>query len=299
MKAKRILAALLALLLLLTGCSPDKTGGHSLHLFYPAADYEAGGDVLCSQPVDWSAQESADTADQVKMVVQLLQNRSGGMDFTSPIPPDAELLECSVSGGVAVLDFSAAYGRLSGLSLTVADYCITLSACQIPGVKWLQVLVEGRPLSGRTNSYFSTEDVLLTSSEDVVKVVPVTLYFPDRSGTLQPEKRELLIYEGENRCQRVLQALEEGPQTEGLEKLLPEGISAAGVWMDGDICCLNFSYADYKSLCDVSVCQDSLVQGLVKSLCSLDGVERVQIMVGGAYRSKLGTVDIENPIKPQ
>ena len=50
MRAKRILAALLALLLLLTGCSPDKTGGHSLHLFYPAADYEAGGDVLCSQP---------------------------------------------------------------------------------------------------------------------------------------------------------------------------------------------------------------------------------------------------------
>ena len=204
-----------------------------------------------------------------------------------------------MSGGVAVLDFSAAYGRLSDFSLAVADYCITLSACQIPGVKWLQVLVEGKPLSGRTNSYFSTEDVLLTSSEDVVKVVPVTLYFPDQAGTLQPEKRELLIYEGENRCQRLLQALEEGPQTEGLEKLLPEGISAAGVWMDGDICCLNFSFADYKALCDVSVRQDSLVQGLVKSLCSIDGVEGVQIMVGGAYRAKLGVVDIENPIKPQ
>lgn len=166
------------------------------------------------------------------MMVQLLQNRDGRINFTSPIPSDAELLECSVSGGVAVLDFSAAYGRLSDFSLTVADYCITLSACQIPGVKWLQVLVEGKPLSGRTNSYFSTEDVLLTSSEDVVKVVPVTLYFPDQAGTLQPEKRELLIYEGENRCQRLLQALEEGPQTEGLEKLLPEGISVAGV-VDG------------------------------------------------------------------
>ena len=159
--------------------------------------------------------------------------------------------------------------------------------------------MEGKPLSGRTNSYFSTEDVLLTSSEDVVKVVPVTLYFPDQAGTLQPEKRELLIYEGENRCQRLLQALEEGPQTEGLEKLLPEGISVAGVWMDGDICCLNFSFADYKALCDVSVRQDSLVQGLVKSLCSIDGVEGVQIMVGGAYRAKLGVVDIENPINPQ
>ena len=281
MRVKRILTVLFVIALLLTGCAPDKSGGHSLHLFYPAANYEAGGDVLCSRTVDWSKQGSGDTADQVKMMVQLLQNRDGRMNFTSPIPSDAELLECSVSGGVAVLDFSAAYGRLSDFSLTVADYCITLSACQIPGVKWLQVLVEGKPLSGRTNSYFSTEDVLLTSSEDVVKVVPVTLYFPDQAGTLQPEKRELLIYEGENRCQRLLQALEEGPQTEGLEKLLPEGISAAGVWMDGDICCLNFSFSDYKALCDVSVRQDSLVQGLVKSLCSIDGVEGVQIMVGG------------------
>ena len=141
MRVKRILTVLFVMALLLTGCAPDKSGGHSLHLFYPAANYEAGGDVLCSRTVDWSKQESADTADQVKMMVQLLQNRDGRMNFTSPIPSDAELLECSVSGGVAVLDFSAAYGRLSDFSLTVADYCITLSACQIPGVKWLQVLV--------------------------------------------------------------------------------------------------------------------------------------------------------------
>lgn len=298
MRHKGILAGLFLLALILSGCGARETDGRSLHLFYPAAEYEAGGDVLCSRSVDWAARESADAAEQVKMIVELLQNREGELDFSSPIPAKAELLECTVSNGAAVLDFSAAYGRLSGLPLTVANYCITLSACQIPGVRWVQILVDGKPLPGQDRLYFSTEDVLLTSSEDVVKVVPVTLYFPDQTGALQPEKRELMIYEGENRCQRVLQALEEGPQTEGLEKLLPEGIGDAGVWMDGDICCLNFSLSDYKSLCDVSVRQESLVQGLVRSLCSLDGVEQVQIMVDGSYRAKLGVVDIENPIRP-
>ena len=41
-----------------------------------------------------------------------------------------------------------------------------------------------------------------------------------------------------------------------------------------------------------------LVEGLVKSLCSLKGVERVQFMVNGTYRTRLGVVDIENPIRP-
>ena len=299
MSRKWMAAAWLALVLTLTGCAADKNSGHSLQLFYPASEYPAGGDVIHSQAVDWTQQEKDTAAQQVMKVVELLQNRDKKMDFESPIPQGTDLLRCTVANGLATLDFSAAYGRLSGIDLTVADYCLTLSASQIPGVRRLQILVEGELLPACETLELTTDDVLLTSSEDVVKVVPVTLYFPDPSGKLQPEKRELLIYEGENRCQRVLQALEEGPQTEGLEKLLPEGISAAGVWMDGDICCLNFSYADYKSLCDVSVCKDSLVQGLVKSLCSLDGVERVQIMVGGAYRSKLGVVDIENPIKPQ
>ena len=298
MKGKRILAGLFTLAILLSGCASREADGHSLHLFYPAAEYEAGGDVICSRLVDWSAQEGADASEQVKMVVELLQNQDGSMDFSSPIPANAQLLECTVSGGTAVLDFSAAYGRLSGLALTVSDYCITLSACQIPGVRWVQILVDGKPLPGQKRSFLSTEDVLLTSSEDVVKIVPVTLYFPDQTGTLQPEKRELMIYEGENRCQRVLQALKEGPQTEGLEKLLPEGIGDAGVWMDEDICCLNFSLSDYKTLCDVNVRQENLVQGLAKSLCSLNGVERVQIMVDGSYRAKLGVVSIENPIKP-
>ena len=122
--------------------------------------------------------------------------------------------------------------------------------------------------------------------------------FPDSTGELQPEKRELLIYEGENHCQRVLEALTEGPNTEGLYALVPEGIHIAGVWMDGDICCLNFSLTDYRALCESTVDQGMLVEGLVKSLCSLKGVERVQFMVNGAYRTRLGVVDIENPIRP-
>lgn len=299
MKKGWILFTCIVLALLLAGCSGSPEEERQMHLFYPAAEFKAGGDVLQSQAIDWSQWEEQEAERQVREVVRLLMNTDGGLDFSSPIPQGTQLLQCSVSGGVAVLDFSGAYWRLSEFDLTVADYCITLTASQIPGVRRIQILVEGESLSGEQGQALTTGDVLLTSSEDVVKVVPVALYFPDREGVLRPEKRELLIYEGENHCSRVLEALLEGPETEGLVSLLPEGINLSSVWLDGDICCLNLTYGDYKTLCDTTnIDQENLVQGLVRSLCSLKGVERVQFMVNGGYRAKLGTVDIENPIRP-
>lgn len=298
MNRKQMIAALLILALLLTGCAADHSSGHSLQLFYPSAEYEAGGDVILSRAIDWDAQESGSAVEQVEQVVSLLQNRGGEMDFTSPIPSDAELLECSISGGLAVLDFSAAYGRLSGLDLTVADYCLTLSAAQIPGVHRVQILVEGEVLPAHGERTLSTEDVLLTSSEDVVKAVTVTLYFPDGDGALQPEKRELLIYEGENRPQRVIRELLDGPKEEGLNALLADDLEVAGVWMDGDICCLNLSLNAYRKLCAAEVNQEQVVRGLVQSVCSLNGVNSLQFMVNGSYRNMMSAVNIYLPITP-
>lgn len=298
MRKKRMICALLMLVLVLTGCAKSQEEKWELRLFYPAPEYEAGGDVLHSQAVDWSQQEGKEAAEQVRQVVSLLLNKDGSMDFPSPLPQGTELLRCSVSGGIATLDFSAAYRRLSGFDLTVANYCITLSASQIPSVRWIQLLVEGQPLPTRESEYLTTGDVLLTSSEDVVKAVPVTLYFPDAEGALQPERRELLIYEGENRPLRVTEALLEGSQEETLQKLLPEGVEVAGAWMDGDICCLNFSFASYRKLCEAEVDQALVVHGLVQSLCSLSEVQRVQFLVDGAYRNMLGTVNIYLPLSP-
>ena len=164
MSRKRIVCALLILALLLTGCAKSQEEKWELRLFYPAPEYEAGGDVLHSQAVDWSQQEGKEAAEQVKQVVSLLLNKDGSMDFPSPLPQGTELLRCSVSGGIATLDFSAAYCRLSGFDLTVANYCITLSASQIPSVRWIQLLVEGQPLPTRESEYLTTGDVLLTSS---------------------------------------------------------------------------------------------------------------------------------------
>ena len=71
-----------------------------MHLFYPAAEFKAGGDVLQSQAIDWSQWEGQEAERQVREVVRLLMNTDGSLDFSSPIPQGTQLLQCSVSGGL-------------------------------------------------------------------------------------------------------------------------------------------------------------------------------------------------------
>lgn len=297
MKNRCFFAALALLLLLLTACGQTKDNEQTMHLFFPRQNPEAGGDIIDSIAVDWSPYSDQDAWQQICRMVTLLQNADKKYPFTSPIPAEAELLRCTVSGGLAVLDFSAPFRRLSGMKLTVADSCLTLTVSQILGVHWVQILVEGSVPEGWRDT-FTTDDVLLTSREDVAKVITVTLYFPDEDGNLQSRQQELQVYEGENRCLRVVEALQDGPGTEGLLPLFPEGVQLPIVWLENDVCCVSFSQADFRTLSDAQIDQEMLLDGLVHSLCDIDGVEQVRILADGAYRSKLGAADISRPLTP-
>ena len=68
MRKKGLLCACILLALLLTGCAKEGQEAFQLRLFYPAAEFKAGGDVLHSQAVDWSKEDSKDTAEQVEKV---------------------------------------------------------------------------------------------------------------------------------------------------------------------------------------------------------------------------------------
>ena len=127
---KRLLAALLTFfaLLALTGCGGSSSDGPHLLLYYPVpSGGSPGGDAIVSRSVDWAANSTLPAEQQVRRVVSLLLEDSADGSLESPIPASTRLLACQVSAGAAWVDFSSAYGQLSGMELTIADYCVTLS----------------------------------------------------------------------------------------------------------------------------------------------------------------------------
>ncbi len=298
---KRVIGGILCLLLLLTlGISlvpdgPNET--ETLSLYYPVRPevLASGGDAIDAIRVDWRDWREQSAQVQAEEVLRLLMGgyKEGG--FRQPVPSGTRLLSCTVSGSTVVVDFSSAYGQLSGIDLSMVDYCVALSLVQIPGIYTVRITVNGRDLAYRDKNYFRADDVLVTSPEDVVRNVAVQLHFPN-GPLLVPEERILTVYEGESQMEAVLEAVLEGPVSETLQPLVPEDFVVLSVRLEDGTCYLNLPESCVDQLGMGDSTQRQTVIGLVRSLCSVRDVRRVRILVDGEWRDTLGTVDISQPL---
>lgn len=269
----------------------------TLAIYYAAQpDQVRGGDILTAAQVDWSDQADSAAQVQARAALELLLGGCGEKDFTSPMPRGTQIISCAVEGGTATVDFSAHYGQLSGMALTIADYCVTLTLTQIAGISRVQILVGGRELAYRDKNVFQAGDALLSRAEDVLRTFAVRLYFLDKQGELAGEERLLKLYEGQTRAAVVMDALSSGPEDSDLTALLPEDFAVLSLRTEDTLCYLNLSGADVELLPEDSRAQELLVQSMVRSLCSIDGISQVQILVDGEMQSRFGQVDISRPL---
>ena len=297
---KRIAAALLAALLVLSlaACGTQKTG---LRLYYPA-DLSAKhkSDAITSVLVDWKKVTGDDRGrqQQAQYIMELLLGGCKASGFTSPIPIGTTVRSCTVTGGTVSVDLSGEYDQLVGIDRTIADYCITLSLLQLTGIYAVRITVMGA--SQDADHVYTSAQVLLTSPEDIVRTVEVTLYFPDEADNLVAEERRLTVYEGETPAEAVVKALAERPMDSysGLKPLLPKNFTALGANVDGNTCYLNLSANCAELMPESTVQQRMVLRGIVNSLCSLEEVEQVQILLNGDYQMLLGTQPISRPLLP-
>lgn len=68
--------------------------------------------------------------------------------------------------GCLHLDLSEQYGGLTGIDLTIADACLTLTFCQVEGVEAVYVTVEGSEIPYRPIQRLTLEDVLLSTGQE-------------------------------------------------------------------------------------------------------------------------------------
>ena len=312
---RRIVTLLLAALLLCTaaGCgeknAADGTENTSayLRLYCPADLSEknrstGGGDAVNGIPISWKQVRGDDRGrqQQAQYIMELLLGGCTDKDFICPVPKGTAVNSCTVTGGTVSVDLSREYEQLVGVERTIADYCITLSLMQLDGIYAVRLTVNGLLPEGRTNGVYTSAEVLLTSPEDIVRTVKVTLYFPTGSGTLTGEERRLTVYEGETVAQAVVKALAERPMDSyaGSEQLLPEGFAVLDTKVEDGTCYLNLAGSVTALLPEDSTDQERMIQGLVDSLCSLEDVSQVQLMVDGEYQMMLGCVPISRPLLP-
>ena len=275
---KRLLLLLLCLMLLLTGCAAGKEQMPVFRI-YGLSD-TPGSDAISAVTVDWSGQKSLTVDRQAQAALEQLLGGCTEPGYRSPIPQGVQLRSCQLTGGMALVDFSQGYEQLSGIDLTMADYCVTLTLSQLPGVSVVRITVEGQELAYRSHSLLRSQDLLMTSEDDVSRTLAIRLYFPAQStGQLTPESRTLTLHEGDSSAEAIVSALLAGPQADGLSPLLPDGFQVLTVRVESGTCYLNLPRSDVSLLPEGQDAQELLVRGMVNSLCSIASVDRVQLLL--------------------
>ncbi len=299
---RRWIAAVLAAAVALcaAGCvrrAAQTPEGATLAVYCAAVPEEAqGGDILTGVRVSWADQARLPAQMQAQSAVELLLGACQAEGFTSPLPAGTRLLSCSVTGSTAVVDFSEEYGQLTGMNRTIADYCVALTLTQIEPIRMVRILVNGQQRALPHGGTILAGDALLTSTEDVVRSFAARLYFRGAEGELVGEDRLLTLYEGESRGAVILSALLARPETAELETVLPPDFAALSFRTEDGVCVMNLPASDEELLPEDPDEQDLLVRSVVRSLCSIDGVDAVQILIDGEMRGTFGAVDISQPL---
>ena len=299
MRRKLFLAALLLLsAFALVACAKKEKMPHGNYRLYLVSQAESarGADAIAEYGVE-IADEGCDTQELAQKLLEALLLPPGDPLLLSPFPNGTQVQELSISGKRAYVDFSANYGRLSGIELSLADYCVALTLTQLDGVNAVTITANGHEIPYRRTQLLTAADPLLGSREDTLRPITVQLYFLDtQTGDLRAQQQTLALYEGQPRVDALLDAFFAGPENDDtLASLLGADFSVLSSRIEENTCYLNLP-GDVLLPEDVQT-QRLAMTSLVRSLCSLAGVEQVQILVDGEAAPTLGSLEIDEPLR--
>lgn len=290
---KRAVAALLAALLTLAACVQEEPEEGGVRVWFPT---DQKRDTR-AQAVSNQAFDPDRTATVDALMAALLEGPAED-GLSDPFPAGTRLLGWELDGDLLLLDLSAPYGELTGVGLTLADCCITLTLCQLEGVDRVCITVDGAEVAGRERQILTPEDMIFTGAEEEPRQISATLYFPRAGRGLGFETRELTLTEDDDLYVTIAQTLLAGPEDSDLRAVLPEGVALRGAWVDDGICYVNFS-AEFLTLAPEQLSeQNLLLYSVVDTLGNLNSVTAVQLLVEGELVEEFGGQETSLPLEP-
>ena len=294
---KRLIAALLcaALLVALGSRRPDENV--TLYkLYFLEADLASapGRDALRAEEVHLDTSGSPSAQELAEQLLQALLAGPIDSTLTAVIPADTALISLELEGTWAKVDLSTRYRMLSGVELALADYAITLTLTQLPEISAVSITVRGMPLAYRDRQTFTARDVLFASNEDVIGLVPATLYVFNAEGQMVPWEVTLDQYEGETQVGTVVKALLGGFEEQEYRSPLPDGFQVTSVRLEEDTCYVDLPTAALSAMPEDAQL-DAALQALADSLLSLQAVAEVRYLVDGEYAAVYGSAPVMEP----
>lgn len=275
------------------GADAPPEDGHLIYYLAPEEDCQ-GADRIAASAEDLDLAAGASAEAQARAVVERLLEGPADGSMTSPLPAGVELLSLEIRDKRAYVDLSGAFGQMSGVALSMADYCLALSLTALDGVNAVTVTCQGREVGQQPRTVFRDRDVLLSTRDDVLQTAEVTLYFLDGNDALTGETRTIEIYEGQTLAENLIAELLAGPESGELHRALPEDFAVSSVRVENGVCTLNLFSASLALLPQDQNAQRQCLWSLADSLYSIDTVQEIRILSDGEELTTFGDIPVSD-----
>lgn len=238
--------------------------------------------------------------EKAEAVLEEMKAPAEEIAYTTVIPADVEIQECTLKGSILDVDFSAEYLEIEQIEEKLIRAAVVKSLVQISGINAVWFNVNGEELKdqeGNPVGLMNADDFVETagSSPSTYKTDALTLYFANGDGDkLVAQKTDVRYSSNISKEKLIVEKLMQGPQKNGAYPTINPNANLLSVTIKDGICYVNFDSAFLTGAYDVL--PEITIYSLVNSLVEGTDAQQVQITINGETNAKyMGTVDLSQP----
>ena len=239
-------------------------------------------------------------AEVAAFAVNALIKGPEGEQAKKAFPDGVTLLDIKIADNIATVNLSSQFNTGTKIDKLWSRYTLINTLCDLEGISKTQILVEGDIITSISNNEplgpMGKEDIVTDINQVTNDTAVATLYFSDENGMkLAKELREIVLKEGETLEKAVIEELIKGPKNKGLYQVLPQGVKVLSAETKDGVCFLNLS-AEFNVSGMGSSAEELTVYSIVNTLCEIEAVSKVQILVEGKKIDGFGHLDLSEAI---
>lgn len=295
--ARRISALLLAFaLLLFCGCGQQPSSKdmvHPIRFYYKVTDdrYEATGQAM---ECEWF--ETQGHKDDYPWILNAYFDGPSGQQLLAPFPKSLELLSVQRDGESLRVNVSEELSQLSGIDLTMACSCITLTCLELDGIETVSITANGASMDGRMAVIMTREDLLLEDAGSDDTSMYYLLYFSDTDNRYLISEQLRVENDHVSLTQLLLHGLLQGPGDSGLAQTIPMDTEVRNIQIDAGVCHLDLSRAFLENAPKTELAQRMTILSLTNTLTQLDEIDSLVLYLEGMRLDRYGALDLSEPL---
>ena len=159
MKQLSVFVLVVTLIGALVGCNNEKAPGVPVKYYYPNAAISYGKE---NGLISYETREGKDKTTEA--VIQNYLTGPQSSDYTNPFPSNTVLISYQMQNSTASVVLSDGYASLSGLDLSIANTCLSMTIFELTGAISVTIQCESALLDGNETVELNQYSALLYDS---------------------------------------------------------------------------------------------------------------------------------------